>query len=125
MELKGKVTSGIGTAKIWVSKIEEIFKKRTGMKVFHGTLNIKLDEEYIIEPDWIIKPEEFGGTENVLVKKCEILGTQAYIVRAEKNQIGEGEHDLKIIEIIADINFRKKYGLKDGDRIITKILQTY
>ena len=69
MQLIGKVTSGIGTAKMWVSKIEEIFVKRTGVKLFYGTLNIKLDKDFIIEPDWIIKPEEFGGTQNVLVKQ--------------------------------------------------------
>lgn len=117
MKLNGKVTSGIGTAKIWVSKIEKIFEEKTGMKVFHGTLNIKLDEEYKIEPDWIIKPEEFGGTQNVLVKKCKLLEREAYIVRAEKNQIGEGEHDLKILEIISDINFRERYKLEDGKEI--------
>lgn len=117
MILSGKITSGIGTAKMWVSKIEEVFEKNTKMKVFHGTLNIELKEDYIIEPDWIIKPEEFGGTQKVLVKKCEIFGQQAYIVRAEKNQIGEGDHNLKIIEIVSDINYRKKYNIKDNQDI--------
>lgn len=117
MILKGQVTSGLGTAKMWVSKIEEIFEKKTGMKVFHGTLNIKLEEEYIIEPDWIIKPEKFGGTQNVLVKKCKILEQEAYIVRAEKNQTGQGDHNLKIIEIVSDIKFRETYALKDNDEI--------
>jgi len=117
MELKGKVASGIGIAKMWVSKIEEIFEKKTGIKVYHGTLNIKLEEDYIIKPDWIIKPEEFGGTQNVLVKKCEIMGQEAYIVRAEKNQTGQGDHDLKTIEIVSNINFRETYNLKDQDCI--------
>ena len=39
MILQGKATSGIGIAKMWVSKIENIFKEKTGMSVFHGTLN--------------------------------------------------------------------------------------
>lgn len=122
MVLKGKVTKGIGVAKMWVGKIEKAFKKKTGMKAYHGTLNIKLNKEYIIEPDLIIKPEEFGGTENVLVKRCEILGNEAYIVRAEKNQKGQGEHDLRILEIVANFNFREKYGLKDNDEIELKII---
>lgn len=117
MVLNGKVTSGIGTAKMWVGKVEKIFEEKTGLKVFHGTLNIRLEEDYVIKPDLIIKPEEFGGTQNVLVKKCEILGNIAYIVRAEKNQKGEGDHNLKIIEIVSEINFREKYKLKDGDNI--------
>lgn len=121
MELIGRVTSGIGTAKMWVSKIEEIFVKHTGIKLFCGTLNIELDKDFIIEPDWIIKPEEFGGTQNVLIKQCEILGSKAYIVRAEKNQLGKGEHNLKIIEIVSNIQFREEYNLKDGQEIKIKI----
>ncbi len=31
---------------MWVSKIENIFKEKTGMSVFHGTLNIKLSFNY-------------------------------------------------------------------------------
>lgn len=122
MEIIGKVTNGIGTAKMWVSKIEEIFKQQTGMNLFRGTLNIKLNEDYIINPDWIIEPEEYGGTEKVLIKQCEVLGNKAYIVRAEKNQIGAGEHSLKIIEIVSNIKFREEYNLKDNENIKVKII---
>ena len=117
MILNGAVTSGLGVAKMWVSKIEDIFEKKTKIKLFHGTLNIKLEEDYTINPDWVIKPSEYGGTQNVLIKKCKLLNTEAYIVRAEKNQIGQGDYDLKTIEIISDINFRKTYNLKDGKRV--------
>ncbi len=122
MELQGKVTTGIGTAKMWVGKIEKAFQEKTNIKLYNGTLNIKLDDDYIIEPDWIIKPEEFGGTQNVLVKKCKIMENIAYIVRAEKNQKGIGDHNLKIIEIVSDINFRKTYNLEDNQNII---IQTF
>ena len=99
---------------MWERKIESVFEEKNKIKLFHGTLNIKLENDYIIDPDWIIKPEEYGGTQNVLVKKCKVLGHIAYAVRAEKNQIGKGDHDLKILEIVSDINFRKEYNLKDG-----------
>ena len=52
MILQGKATSGIGIAKMWVSKIENIFKEKTGMSVLHGTLNIKLSFNYKIQPDF-------------------------------------------------------------------------
>lgn len=121
MILQGKATSGIGIAKMWVSKIENIFKEKTGMRVFHGTLNIKLNFNYKIQPDFIILPKEYGGTQNVLVKQCKIFGNTAYIVRAEKNQNGTGDYDLQTIEIISDINFRKKYGIKDNDDITLEV----
>ena len=114
MILNGVVTSGLGVAKKWVSKIEKNFEGKTKIKPYHGTLNIRLQQDYIIEPDWTINPEEYGGTQKVLVKKCKLLNTEAYIVRAEKNQTGQGDYDLKTIEIISDINFRRKYNLQDG-----------
>lgn len=121
MILNGKIVSGLGVAKMWVGKIENVFEEKTGLKVFHGTLNIRLKKDYIVEPDFIIKPKEYGGTQNVLVKKCKILNNEAYIVRAEKNQRGQGDHNLNIVEIISDINFREKYNLKD-DMKVTIIL---
>lgn len=74
-----------------------------------------------VKPDWIIKPEEYGGTERVLVKSCKILDNEAYIVRAEKNQKGKGEHNLQIIEIVSNINFRKTYELTDEKKITIQI----
>ena len=121
MIFSGQVTSGIGVAKMWVSKIQNVFEEKTNLQVYLGTLNIKLEKDYIIEPDFIIKPEEYGGTQNVLVKKCRIKENIAYIVRAEKNQIGQGDHDLKIVEIVSDINFREKYNLKDDEIISIEI----
>ena len=121
MVFEGKVTSGLGTAKMWVGKVEEVFKKKTGIKLFHGTLNINLEKDFIVNPDWVIEPEEFGGTQKVLVKKCKVLDDEAYIVRAEKNQNGKGDHDLKILEIVSDINFREKYKIKDGKKISIKL----
>lgn len=121
MFIEGKVTSGIGTAKMWVGKIEKVFKEKTGMKAYHGTLNIYLKKKYIVIPDFIINPEEYGGTQKVLVKKCKIFENEAYIVRAEKNQNGQGEHDLQTIEVISNICFREKYKLNDEEKIIIQI----
>ena len=117
MEQEGTVIDGLGKAKYWVGKISTIFKEKTNYNLVLGTLNIKLNEPYIINPDFIIKKEEFGGTENVLVKKCKILGKEAYIVRAEKNQKDNGEHGLDIIEIVGNVNFRETYSLKNNERI--------
>ena len=44
MKLYGKITSGLGTAKMWVGKIESVFEEKTKIKLFHGTLNIKLEK---------------------------------------------------------------------------------
>lgn len=121
MILNGKITTGIGTAKMWVGKIEKTFKEKTNMNIFHGTLNIQLKDDYIILPDFVILPNEYGGTQKVLVKKCKILGNEAFIVRAEKNQMGNGDHNLKTIEIVSEVNFREEYKLKDDEKIEVNI----
>lgn len=47
-----------------------------------------------------------------------------YILRTEKNNKEGGDHPLNIIEIVADINFRETYNLKDNDEIEIDILKT-
>lgn len=123
MNLKGNIVNGIGKAKYWVEKINKTFYKKTNKVLYPGTLNIKLESQYLLTPDFIIDKEEFGGTENVLVQRCKIFERDAYIIRAEKNQKGTGDHKLDIIEIVSDINFRKMYKLTNNQKIIVAINQ--
>jgi CTP-dependent riboflavin kinase len=122
MLLEGKVKSGLGEASFWIRKAEEGLMKKTGMNLFYGTLNLELEEEYKLgENSDILHKEEYGGIFEVLIKKCKVKGNTAYILRTEKNETGEGDHPLNIIEIVSDINFRKKYELKDGDKILVEV----
>lgn len=116
MLLKGKVKKGLGDASFWVKKIEEIFYKKTNMKLFYGTLNIELENPYELENCLIIKKEEYGGTQNVYVQQCMVLGKRAYIVRAQKTA-----HSSNIIEIVSDIKLRECFNLKDEDNIVIEI----
>lgn len=109
MELKGKVKKGVGDASFWVKKIEDIFYKKTNMKLFYGTLNIELEKPYELKNYWTIKKEEYGGTKDVYVQECKILDKKAYVVRAEKTV-----HKSNIIEIISDIKLREKFNLEDN-----------
>ena len=49
MLLIGKVKRGLGEASFWMEKAEQAFEKKIGYKLFNGTLNIQLNEEYILE----------------------------------------------------------------------------
>lgn len=112
MILKGKVKKGLGNASFWVEKIEDIFYKKTGMKLFYGTLNIELEEPYDLKNYWIIEKEAYGGSQDVYVQECKILGKQAYIVRPEKTA-----HTSNVVEIVSDIKFRENFNLNDEDNI--------
>lgn len=60
MKYSGIVTSGSGEASYWVKKIENACMKKINTKLFYGTLNIKLNQDFKIEKaDFIIKKEEF------------------------------------------------------------------
>lgn len=126
MTLNGNITKGMGVAKKWVKMVEKPFQKNFGIKLFSGTLNIKLLTNYIVKPDLIIKPEEYGGTQNVLVQKCNISKNgekikEAFIVRAAKNETEKGDHFTNIIEIVSDVNLRETYHLKDNDLISIEV----
>lgn len=116
MILKGKVKTGLGQASYWMKKAEDAFEEKLGKKLFNGTLNIELDEEYILENNnGILRKEEYGGAQDVYIKSCILLGHKSYILRTEKNSTKNGDHPLTLLEIVSDINFREKYNLKDGD----------
>ena len=121
MTIEGKVVSGLGVAKIWVNKIKDIFQEKTGRELFSGTLNIKLENDYTFNPDIIIKSEEYGGDYDVFIKRCEVLKETAYIVRSGKNLKEDGDYKQNIVEIMAEINFRDKYNLKDSQIIKVNI----
>ena len=118
MTLIGKIKTGLGEASFWMKKAEEAFCKKTGMQMFHGTLNIELEKDYILEDNLkVLSKDEYGGTQEVYMKECEILGHKSYIVRTDKNMSKNRDHPLNLIEVISDVNFREKYNLKDGDEI--------
>ncbi len=112
MILKGKVKKGLGNASFWIKKVEELFYTRTGIKLYLGTLNVKLNAEYKLQNYWVIEGKEYGGTQRVYVQECRLFNSKAYIVRSEKTA-----HKSDIIEIVSDINFREKFNLKDEDII--------
>ena len=122
MILTGKVTSGLGEAKFWIKKAEKAFENKIGIKLYHGTLNLELEQDYILKDNiLVLHKEEYGGSQEVYVQQCKIFKHLAYILRTEKNSTKDGDHPLNLIEIISDINLREKYNLKDGDLVDIEI----
>lgn len=120
-KLKGKVKSGLGEASFWVDKISKVFEEKYGIKLFLGTLNIELEEDYILEDKEGILPNEYGGQYKVLIQKCKIFNEEVYILRPEINNKLGGTHPLNIVEIVSDKKLRQRYNLKDNDKVILEI----
>ncbi len=112
--IKGKIVSGSGVgAKIMVDYLEK-FKQVFKMDIFPGTLNLELENDFDTEKwdgyiEGFTKPDSTkrGG---VHFLRAKIKNFPVFIIRPVLTK-----HPKNIIELIAPINIRKQYGLKDGD----------
>ncbi len=112
--LKGKIISGSGVgAKIMLDYLEK-FKQIFKMDIFPGTLNLELQKEFQMpaEVEYIDGFTKSDGTKRggVYFLKAKMKNFPVYIIRPVLTK-----HPKNIIELVAPINIRKQYGLKDGD----------
>jgi riboflavin kinase len=116
--LKGVVVSGMGNFSFWLEKLESYYTQKTGMRLFPGTLNLRLDQPYSLPTDVIrLEKEEYGGTVSVSMVPCRVFDRPAFLLRTDANEAGRGHHPKNVIEIATDIKLRDQYGLQDGDEV--------
>ena len=115
--LRGEVTSGKGDFAYWLDRLRDLYKDKTGMDLFPGTLNVRLAQPFDLPQDRVIRleAEEYGGSVSVSLLPCSILGRKAFILRTDQNAKEEGDHPRSVIEVATDIKLRDEYGLEDGD----------
>jgi riboflavin kinase, archaea type len=118
---RGKVVSGTGNFSYWIDKLHEHYQKKTGMKLFPGTLNVQLEEPYNL-PKRVIRLEahEYGGSVSVSLV-CSILGKSSFILRTDANEEGRGHHPKTIVEIATDVELRDHFHLSDGGIVEVEI----
>lgn len=118
MVLRGKVVSGVGSFAYWIGQLQDHYQRKTGMLLYPGTLNLRLDSEYSL-PGRVIRLEgaEYGGRVSVSIVPCSIQGRKAFLLRTDANENGHGDHPKTIIEIASDVRLRDLYHLQDGDRL--------
>jgi len=121
--LTGKVKSGMGNLSYWMEKLHDLYAAKTGMSLYPGSLNIELEDPFVLTDKTIrLEKEEYGGTVSLSMFPCKIFGRKAFILRTDKNAAGSGHHPLNIIEVISDVKLRDVYGLSDGDIVQVKLL---
>jgi riboflavin kinase len=127
--LRGEVVSGMGSFSYWIEKLQEHYLRKTGMRFYPGTLNVRLDAPYSL-PKQVIRLEasEYGGTVSVNMVPCVIRdsksqrGKPAFLLRTDANEEGRGHHPKTIVEIATDVRLRDHFGLKDGDTVEIELL---
>jgi riboflavin kinase len=120
--LRGKVESGIGDFGGWIEKLHAQYERRTGMKLYPGTLNIRLIEPYTVPTGCArLEAGEYGGSVSVNIVPCWILGRRAFILRTDGNESGKGRHPRTVLEIASDVKLRDEYNLVDGDEVSIEV----
>ena len=126
IELKGRVVSGLGEGKYYVSQegYRRQFKRELGFDSYPGTLDIKLDRaslesRAILEgaPGKLI--EGFTTSERSFGQvKCfpaTLANIEAALVMPART------HHVDTVELIAPVNLRRRLGLKDGDTVRVEV----
>ena len=114
--LRGKVVSGRGVFGQWIERLSSFYEKKTGMRLYPGTLNVDVPSEYSLPADVIrLEANEYGGSVSVSIVPCHIFNRPAFLLRTDQNEKGTGHHPRNIIEIATDIRLRDNYQLEDGD----------
>jgi len=93
------------------------------MKLYPGTLNIRLTDLYAA-PEGCARLEasEYGGSVSVSIVPCWILGRRAFILRTDSDESGEGgRHPCTVVEIASDVKLRDEYHLVDGDEVFVEV----
>jgi len=117
-QLTGRVASGIGDFGSWIDKLSEHYRRKTGMMLYPGTLNVALDDPFDLPAGCLrLEAAEYGGRVSVSILPCRVLRRRAFILRTDRNASGQGRHPRTIIEIATDVKLRVPYGLEDGDTI--------
>jgi len=116
MRLSGHVASGKGDLAFWMDRYRDVYERVTGAALVQGSLNVVLDEPWVLgTPSIRLEPAEVGVGMNIV--PCEIEGIPAFILRTDKNNSGDGDHPATVVEIAASVHLRAALGLRDGDRV--------
>jgi riboflavin kinase len=120
--LTGRVVTGVGNFSYWIERLKDHYRRKTGMSLFPGTLNVCLEEEYSVPADALrLEAEEYGGTVSVNIVPCRIFGERAVILRTDA-----AERDSKtIVEVACEVKLRDKYSLRDGALVQVEVLTDY
>jgi riboflavin kinase len=89
----------MGNFSYWIEKLHDYYLRKSGMRLFPGTLNVQLEEPYNL-PNTVIRleAEEYGGSVSVSIVPCSILGKRAFILRTDANEEGRGHHPKTIVD---------------------------
>ena len=94
----------------------DLYEAKTGVRLYPGSLNVALDHPWHVGRQVVrLEPPEYGV--GLSIVPCTIQGLDAFILRTDKNDRGDGDHPPNILEVAAAVRLRGALHLKDGDQV--------
>ena len=99
-----------------MTEYADVYERKTGVRLHPGSLNVVLDEPWVVGRAPIrLEPPEYGVAMSIV--PCEIGGVHGFIIRSDRNDAGDGDHAPNVIEVAAAVHLRTALGVSDGDEV--------
>lgn len=95
----------------------DLYAAKTGVRLYPGSLNIGLEEPWHFGDGSPLRVEPPECPVAFSIVACAIGGIDAFIVRTDKNDRGEGDHPPTVIEVAATVRLRDALSVDDGDEV--------
>lgn len=101
----------------------DLYAKKTGMRLFPGTLNLEIPEPWQVPKQRAIRieKEEYGGSVSLSLVPCVVFGRRAFIVRTDEAEAGTEAREHTILKIASDVKLRDAYSLVDGSEVAVEL----
>lgn len=94
----------------------DAYERGTGVRLEPGSLNVVLDEPWVMgHADVRLAAAEVGV--GVGLVRCRLDGRACWILRTDRNDAGHGDHPLTVVEVVATTHLRTELSLADGDEV--------
>lgn len=120
VKIKGVLSpKSFGVASNNLAKVMGLIEGRTGLNgLVPGTLNVKIDREYIVKADATISQDEYGNQETVKLQRCIIDGFKGLIMRPDTHESRPNwGHGKAHLEIMGCHHFKSTLNLSEKSEI--------
>ena len=104
MVLVGRVATGSGDLKRWMTLYASAYAAAVGVPLYPGSLNVVLEEPWALPPQRVsVSAQEVGRLIHLV--PCSVAGRRCFIFRTDMaERAGGDEH--RVLEIVSDVRLR-------------------
>ncbi len=119
-QLPGRVVGGLGALSGYITQYADVYAEAVGVALVPGSLNVALDRPWSMRAPEIRLAADLVGVGVGLVA-ARVNGVDCWVFRTDKNNRGEGDHGIDVVELVAAVHLRTTLGLEDGDELVINL----